>query len=373
MLITVKDIMGVMESIAPSYLAESWDNVGLQVGDPNWPVRRIWLALDPIPEVIQAAIPQQIDLIITHHPLMLESPKSINLSNPISRIIADAIKNNIAIYASHTNLDKVNEGLNDILARKLNLIDIRPIVPHKKSDKAKLVIFSPKTHEQQILEALFEKNAGIIGNYSKCSFRQEGIGTFQAGELSTPWTGHQGSLEQVDECRIEAIIFRKKASEIIDHVEKNHPYETMAYDIYPLSDLSSSEGLGRTGQLKNPKTLQRLADEIIETFNLSYVRIVGDPDLTINRLAVCSGSGGSLLKNVFSSNVQAYVTGDLKFHDARNIEMHEMGAIDIGHFDSETIYIDELIPKLKNIMENRQWPVKIMHCPVERNPFYLKT
>jgi dinuclear metal center YbgI/SA1388 family protein len=373
MRITVNDIIGVMKSIAPPNLAESWDNVGLQVGDPQWPVQRIWVALDPIPEVIQAAIKQNIDLIITHHPLLFHPLKSINLSQPNSKIIADVISHQIAIYAAHTNLDKVTGGINDLLANKLQMMDVRPLIPDKLADKAKLVVFAPKSHVQQIMEALFEKNAGVIGQYTHCSFQSNGIGTFKPGERSNPWLGHEGQLEEIEECRIETIISLKDAPVILAHLEKNHPYETVAYDIYPLEQVSANQGLGRVGRLKTPMRLQELADHVIENLNLSYVRIIGDPDLAINELAICSGSGGSLLNDVFSLGVQAYITGDLKYHDARNIEMNHMGAIDVPHFESEHIFIDDLVSKLQTVMDMRQWNVDILPCPVERNPFYLKT
>jgi dinuclear metal center YbgI/SA1388 family protein len=374
MRITVNDIIGVMKKIAPPNLAESWDNVGLQIGDPTWPVQRIWVALDPIPEVIQAAINQNIDLIITHHPLFFQPIKSIDLSKPESKIIADAISHKIAIYSAHTNLDKVTGGINDLLANKLNLLDIRPMIPEKSSDKAKLVVFVPNSHVQQVMDALFEKNAGVIGQYEKCAFKSDGIGTFQPTELSKPFLGKKGQFEETKECRIETIISLKNAPAIINHLEKNHPYETVAYDIYPLNQVSdSSDGLGRVGHLKTPMRLQELADHIIKCLNLSYVRVIGDPELIVNQLAVCSGSGGSLIDKVVSLGVQAYVTGDLKYHDARSIEMHQLGAIDVAHFESEHIFIDDLVPKLLTAMEKRQWTVEILPCPVERNPFYLKT
>jgi dinuclear metal center YbgI/SA1388 family protein len=373
MRIKVNDIIGAMKIIAPPNLAESWDNVGLQVGDPTWPAQRIWIALDPIPEVIKAAIKQNIDLIITHHPLLFHPLKSINLSNPNAKIIADAISNQIAIYSAHTNLDKVTGGINDLLANKLNMLEIHPIIPDTSSDKAKLVVFVPKTHVQQVMDALFEKNAGVIGQYSKCSFRIDGIGSFEPGEMTKPWLGHAGQFEETEECRIETIISLKNASRILNHLEKNHPYETVAYDIYPLNQVSANNGLGRVGHLKSPMCLQELADHVIKSLNLSYVRVIGDPQLTVSQLAVCSGSGGSLIKDVISLGVQAYVTGDLKYHEARNIEMHNMGAIDVGHFESEHIFIDDLVSKLQKIVDQNQWAVDILPCPVERNPFYLKT
>jgi len=373
MLNTVNDIIGVMKNIAPPNLAESWDNVGLQVGDPTWPVQRIWVALDPIPEVIQSAIKQNIDLIITHHPLLFHPLKSINLSRPDAKIIADAISNKIAIYSAHTNLDKVSGGINDLLANKFKMKDIHPIIPDTSSDKAKLVVFVPKSHVQQVMDALFEKNAGIIGHYSHCAFKNDGMGTFKPGAMSKPWLGNAGQFEETEECRIETIMSLKDAPAILDHLEKNHPYETVAYDIYPLNHISANQGLGRVGHLKSPMGLQELADHVIKCLNLSYVRVIGDPQLTVKKIAVCSGSGGSLIKDVISLGVQAYVTGDLKYHDARNIEMHHMGAIDVAHFESEHIFIDDLVSKLQTIVDQRQWTVDILPCPVERNPFYLKT
>ncbi|MBF0452023.1 MAG: Nif3-like dinuclear metal center hexameric protein [Candidatus Magnetomorum sp.] len=371
MLITVNDIIGAMNTIAPSDLAESWDNIGLQVGDPKWTVRRVWMALDPLPEVIQSAIEQKIDLIITHHPLLFDRLSCVNLADPVGRTIADAIQHKIAIYAAHTNLDKVSHGINDILAKKLGMKEIHPIVPDATSTSVKLVLFVPQSYTQDILNALFEKNAGVIGQYSKCSFRVEGVGTFQPGKSASPFLGKKGQLEHIKECRIETIISLKDVPEIIRYVKEYHPYETMAYDIYSLKNAPSEQGIGRVGKLSEPMILKELADMINKTLDLSYVRMIGDPNLVIHRLAVCSGSGGSLLKNIFALGVQAYVTGDLKYHDARNIEAHQIGAIDVGHFETEHLFIDHIIPKLQNILDTRNWPVEVMPCPIEQSPFQI--
>ena len=372
MLITVNDIIGAMNTIAPSHLAESWDNVGLQVGDPKWKVRRVWMALDPLPEVIQSAAEQKIDLIITHHPLLLDQLSCVDLSNPVGKIIADAIQHKIAIFASHTNLDKVTGGINDIIANILDLKDINAIVPDNNSNPSvKLVIFTPLSHKKTVLNALFEKNAGVIGHYSKCSFSSDGIGTFQADKAAKPYIGKKDKLEQVDECRIETIVPLRDVYKIIRHVQECHPYETMAYDIYPLKERSSNIGIGRTGFLNNPMLLKDLANKIVKVLNIPYVRMIGDPEMMINQLALCSGSGGSLLKTVFSLGVQAYVTGDLKYHDARDIEARKMGAIDVEHFETEHIFIEHLIPRLKAYCDSKNWSVEILPCPIEKSPFQI--
>jgi dinuclear metal center YbgI/SA1388 family protein len=372
MLITVKDIIGAMNTIAPPDLAESWDNVGLQVGDPGWEVRRIWMALDPLPEVIQAAANRNIDLIITHHPLLLKSISRLDLSKPIGNLIGNAIQQKIAIFSSHTNLDKVTGGINDILAQMLNLTDIDPIIPDTQSkESVKLVIFTPLSHKETVLNALFEKNAGVIGNYSKCSFSTEGLGTFQPNQKATPYIGKKEQFENVQECRIETLVALKDLHEIIRFVEQFHPYETMAYDIYTLHNEPSQTGIGRKGSLKNPMKLKELANTIIQLLNIPYVRMIGDPDMKINQLAICSGSGGSLLKTIFSLDVQAYVTGDIKYHDARDIEANNIGAIDAGHFETEHLFIEHILPRLKNYVEMKKWPVEIMPCPIEKSPFQI--
>jgi len=370
MRITVNDIIGAMNIIAPSDLAESWDNVGLQVGDPKWTVRRIWMALDPLPEVIQEAAKQKIDLIITHHPLLFDSFSSLNLSNPEAKVIADAIQKKIAIYSAHTNLDKVSNGINDILAQILGLQDTKPIISDM-TDIVKLVIFVPQSHADKLLSTLFEKKAGNIDKYSKCSFLTEGVGTFQPELTSNPYLGKIGKFERVNECKVETVISLKDLPLAINEAKKNHPYETMAYDVYPLKNTSADSGIGRVGNLKNPIKLKDLADIIIKKLDISYVRIIGDHQLNVSRMAICSGSGGSLLKNALTKDVQAYVTGDLKYHDARKIESYKKGAIDVGHFDTEHIFIDYIVPKLQDIIDKKKWPVKVLPCPIEKNPFQL--
>ncbi len=241
---TIADIIKAMEIIAPSWLAEEWDNVGLQIGKNNWPVRTIWIALDPTPQVVDDASRNGVDLLITHHPLIFQPLRSIQLESPEGSIIQTALQAQMAIFSAHTNFDNVNHGLNDALARRIGLEDLKILRKSGKAETYKLVVYVPVGYEKDILGALFETNAGKIGSYTCCSFRSKGKGTFKPDTSSKPFSGKIGEISHVDEVRIETFVRKNDLNRIVEYVRKHHPYETMAYDIYPLLSAENIHGTG---------------------------------------------------------------------------------------------------------------------------------
>jgi len=370
MAVTVNDIITIMESIAPSILAESWDSVGLQVGDGCWNVDRIRIALDPLPDVMEQACHDNIDLVITHHPLIFHPLKSLNVSTPVGKIIQMALENKTAVFSAHTNLDSAKGGINDFLSEKLRLQHTKVLQETKKDDKYKLVIFVPKQHQREVLTSLFASGAGQIGNYDCCSFRSSGTGTFIPRKGAKPFWGKLEELNEVDETRIETIVTQKDLPKILESVKMSHPYEMPAYDIYPLMTLESG-GLGRVGDLESPMTLKDFAWYVKNVLNLSHLRVSGDSELKVEKVAVCSGSGSGLMKSFLASKAQCYVSGDLHYHDARDVQVFNRGLLDIGHFASEHIMVQMLVQKLRMVMEEKNLRVVVDACILEKDPFMI--
>jgi len=334
-------------------------------------VHRISVALDPLPEVVDAACAANIDLLITHHPLTLTAHKTIDFGAPFGRIVQQAARNNLAIFAAHTNLDSAHEGLNDLLASRLGLKRLACLQSAQIPNEYKLVVYAPVEHEQIVLQALFEAGAGQIGAYTNCSFRNRGTGTFKPGSETQPYKGTPGSLSQVDEVRIEAVVGKGRLPQVVKHVRDRHPYETMAYDVYPLLDVESTQGLGCVGEFEDVFELRELALMIKAQMNLAAVRVVGRPDLSVRRAAICSGSGASLLPFFWDTDAQVFISGDWRYHDARQVEAGDRGLIDIGHYASEHIVVRDLVARLQKMMAQTNLAVVIEACEVERDPFYI--
>ncbi|MDJ0783771.1 MAG: Nif3-like dinuclear metal center hexameric protein [Desulfosarcinaceae bacterium] len=368
---TLADIIQHMTALAPPALAESWDNCGLQVGDPRWPVRRILVALDPLPAVIQEASEKEIDLLITHHPLLMQPLKQIDFNSPAGKIIAACAVRQMAIFAAHTNLDSVKGGLNDHLANLLNLQKRKVLRPAAAPARAKLVIFVPADAEAAIRQALFSAGAGLIGDYSHCAFRLEGQGSFRPGAASRPAIGQIGRTETVGEVRLETIVPQHRLPAAVAAAEAAHPYETMAWDAYPLLTDPADSGLGRVGDLPEEISLKALADRVKMILGAAFVRVVGVPQARVATVALCTGSGGSLLDAFFGSGAQAFITGDVRYHDARSVEDAGKGLIDVGHFASERIVVNHLVTQLRNRLADRHPDIAIMAATQEREPFYL--
>ncbi len=371
MTVTVADIVKRIETLAPTGLAEKWDNVGLQVGQMDWPVHRVSVALDPLPQVVAAACASHTDLLITHHPLTLSPYKTIDFGTPLGAIIQQAAQNHLAIFTAHTNLDSALGGLNDLLASRLSLKNPTRLLPAEASGACKLIIFVPIEHEQVVLEALFGAGAGTIGAYTSCSFRMRGTGTFKPGVAAQPQSGARGTLSQVDEVRIEAVVQKTQLAHVIAHVRRHHPYETMAYDVYPLVSTESSDGLGCIGELEDPMELQSLALKIKAEMGLPAVKLAGRPDLKVQRAAVCSGSGASLLPLFLAADAQVFISGDWRYHDARQVEACGRGLIDLGHFASEHIIVRDLARRLQDELDKAGLAVRVEACELEKDPFYI--
>jgi dinuclear metal center YbgI/SA1388 family protein len=367
----LSDILRIMEEIAPQRLAEKWDNSGLQIGDKNWPIKSIMVALDPLPEIVKDACQKKIDLLITHHPIIFKPLSCIDFSTPVGSIVQMAAQNQMALFAAHTNLDSVNGGINDIIAEKIGLESLVVLSKPEQLKKCKLVFYVPVDSEQKLMEVLFQTRAGVIGDYTCCSFRNPGTGTFQPSSQATPFSGSIGKLSLADEVRIETVVNKQDLDGVVALLKKYHPYETMAYDVYPLTPEEGQQGLGRVGVLPERLRLDQFSDQVRKMLNLNSVRVVGNPGLMVEKVAVCSGSGSSLMGDFFSSGAHVFVSGDMRYHDARDAEEAGVGMIDVGHFGSEHLVVDVLTRKLRKAVLTKGLDVSIEACDLEKDPFVV--
>lgn len=369
MIATIRDIIEVIEEIAPASLAQDWDNIGLQVGDKNWQADKIWVALDPTDELVAEASLQGVSLLITHHPLIFHPVTAVDLETPTGRIIQAALQKKLAIFCAHTNLDSTVGGVNDILAERLGLQDTTALKPPDHVDLYKLVVFVPVGYEEKILNALFESNAGTTEKYTHVSFRTKGVGTFKPGPTAKPFKGEPGEINHATEYRIEALVQKKHLSRVIRALEKAHPYEEMAYDVYATGVKRSNVGLGRIGNLIKELTVEVFAQKIKEALGLNTVKVAGNLKQIIRRVTVCSGSGGGLLKDFLASDAQVYVSGDLGYHDGRMVEAAGRALIDVGHFASEHVVVEGLAAGLKNALSKRGYAVDVEAYAQEQDCF----
>lgn len=362
------DILGIINKIAPQLLAESWDNVGVQVGDPTSEVTRILVALDPTPTVVDEAIAADCQLLVTHHPLIFKPQKSISTATPQGTIIHKAIRNGLSIISMHTNYDSAEGGLNDVLAERLGLSDWTVLQATSTQELVKLVVFVPQDALQSVRGALFQ-HAESLGAYRDCSFAAAGVGTFTPLEGAKPTIGRVGALENVPEFRLELLIDREKLSQTIKTLVAVHPYEEPAFDIYPLANTGLQRGLGRVGRLPHATTLEAYARQVARQLNTSGVRFVGSPETRIAKVALCSGGGTSVMRSAARIGAQVLVTGDVKYHDARDAEDLGIALIDAGHFATEIIMAEAVQKQLqRKLLESGFDGCQVLKSSMESDP-----
>ncbi len=329
----IKDLSSFLENIAPTDYQENYDNSGLIVGDKNAEVKKALITLDTTEEVVDEAIREKCQLIIAHHPIIFGGIKKLNGKNYIERVVIKAIKNNIAIYAIHTNYDNVIEGVNSKICEKLGLTGCKILAPKKQLLK-KLYTFVPVEYHEKVAKAVFETGAGHIGNYSETSFNIRGTGTFKGNEKSKPALGKRNVLEKADEIKFETIYPANIESRVIAALLKAHPYEEVAYDIVTLDNYFPKVGSGMLGDLKKPMdglSFLKLLKKNLKTDCVRHTKLIGRP---IQKVAVCGGSGKFLLNHAIASEADVFVTSDFKYHDFFDAD-GKLVIADVGHYESE--------------------------------------
>src|ERR1051326_1226793 len=332
-MVRIKDITAYLESIAPLSLQESYDNAGLIVGDPSAKVSGVLICLDSTEETIAEAIKYKCNLVIAHHAIIFGGLKKLNGKNYVERTVMMAIKNDIAIYAAHTNLDNVRQGVNAMICEKLGLTNTRILSP-KSGLLRKLITFCPVDKAAGVRQALFAAGAGQIGNYDECSFNAEGLGTFRGSDDTHPYVGEKGKQHSEKELRIETIFPQYLETAIIHALLNSHPYEEVAYDVVPLANAHPQVGSGMLGEFKKEMDEKAFLKWVKAKMGCEVVRHTALTGKKIKRVAVCGGSGSFLLKAAISAGVDAYVSADFKYHEFFDAE-GKILVSDIGHFESE--------------------------------------
>ncbi len=345
----IKEVASILEEYAPLLYQESYDNSGLTIGNPNDNVSSVLLTVDVTEEVIDEAINKKANLIIAHHPIIFNGLKSITGKNYIERIVAKAIKNDVAVYAAHTNMDVIWGGVNTKLGEKLGLLNMKILSP-KKGELRKLVTFVPDEHSGKVRKAIFDAGAGNIGHYDQCSFNLQGNGSFRASENSNPYKGEKGKLHFEKEIRIETIFPQCRERSIVNALLNTHPYEEVAYDIYPLDNDFLKAGMGAIGELPESAEEVDFLTDLKKKFHLKCLRHSSLVGKKVKRVAVCGGTGAFLLKKAITSGADAFLTGDIKYHEYFDADKKIL-FVDIGHYESEQVIKDifyELLTK-KNL------------------------
>lgn len=330
---TVKDFTNYLEALAPLGSQESYDNSGLIVGDPQMKVKAVLLTLDCIEATIDEALEKGANLIIAHHPIVFKGLKKINGKNYVERTVIKAIKNDIAIYAIHTNLDNYKFGVNYEIAQRIGLVNPKILAP-SSSTLRKLVFFCPKGKEPSVLSAIFAAGGGKIGEYTDCSYQSMGTGSFTPGPRSNPTEGTIGKAEKVEELRIEVLIPSHKEGAIVQVLKKAHPYEEVAYEVYPILNQNQDEGAGMVGDLPTAMKTEDFLAHLKSVFNCGVIRHTAIVKKEVKKVAFCGGSGSFLLRNAKNSGADIYITGDFKYHEFFDAD-GEIIIADIGHFESE--------------------------------------
>ena len=342
-MLKIKDITNYIEEFAPLRLQEPYDNAGLILGSPETETKSALVTVDVTEEIIDEAIQNKINLIIAHHPIVFSGLKKITGKNYVERVLLKAIKNDIAIYAAHTNIDSVNGGVNTKICEKLNLKDCKILKPVEGFLK-KLVTFIPEEHAENVRNAVFKAGAGNIGNYDCCGYNITGTGSFCGNENTNPFVGEKQKIHYEKEIRFETIFPVYRQENIIQALLNSHPYEEVAYDIYPLENSFEQAGMGMIGDFQKEKTEEEFLQQLKDTFGTGVIKHTRLKGKQVKKVAVCGGAGSSLLNHAISAKADFFVTGDYKYHQFSDAE-NKIVIADIGHYESEQ-FIKELFYEL---------------------------
>jgi dinuclear metal center YbgI/SA1388 family protein len=355
-MLTVESVIRFLEEFAPPSLAADWDNIGLLLGDRTTEVCRVMACLTVTPVSAAEAIESEAQLIVTHHPVLFRPVKRLTTATAEGRMLLELIRAGVAVYCPHTAFDNTRDGINDILARRLGLLDVRPLRQRSGARSCKIVVFVPDSDLARVMDAMFAAGAGQIGQYSQCSFRLAGSGTFFGSDAANPTIGHKGRREEVAEWRLEAVCPEAVVESVVAAVRKAHSYEEPAFDVYPLLPTASPSGEGRIGRLPVPISLQALAQTVKSALRASSVQIAGNLSRMLNTVAVACGAGGEFIGDAIRAGAEAFLTGEARFHDGLAAEAQGLGLVLPGHFASERPGVEELAVRLqKEFPELNVW------------------
>jgi dinuclear metal center YbgI/SA1388 family protein len=360
---TVATLAADLDNLAPPGLAADWDNVGLLLGDPATPVDRVLTCLTLTPEVAAEAVESGCRLVVTHHPILFRGTKRLTTDTAEGRTVLSLARAGIAVYSPHTAFDNTRGGINELLAARLRLEDVGPLRPGNATRQCKVVVFVPDADLAKVSAALFAAGAGRIGEYRECSFRIAGSGTFFGEDAANPTVGQKGRREEVAEWRLEVVCPEAAVNRVVTAMRSTHSYEEPAYDVYPLQSAPSSVGEGRMGRL--PATLLGdLAARVRAVLQSGPVQLVGDVQRPVERLAIACGAAGEFLADAAQAGADAFLTGEMRFHDYVAAQALGIGLILPGHYATERFAVEELATVL-----SRRWPgVQVSASRAEADP-----
>jgi dinuclear metal center YbgI/SA1388 family protein len=351
-MLTVAAVVEFLEQFAPVALAADWDNVGLLLGDRAMPVQRLMTCLTITPDSAAEAVEAGVQLIVTHHPILFRAAKRLTADTPEGRTVLALARAGVAVYCPHTAFDNTRDGINDLLARRLDLADTRPLRPKDARGQYKVVVFVPDSDLNRVADAMFAAGAGNIGQYSQCSFRLAGTGTFFGSEASNPTVGRKGTREDVSEWRLEAVCPPDKVDDVVAAIRRSHSYEEPAYDIYALRPTGALAGEGRIGRLRQPLRLEELGPLVKQALSLKSLPLVGGLARTVQQLAIVCGAGGDFLRDAVRMRADALLTGEVRFHDCLAAEAEGLALLLPGHYATERIGVEDLAVRLRE-----RWPI----------------
>ena len=362
----LNEITDCIEAYAPLTYQESYDNAGLICGNPEMDITSALICLDSTEAIIDEAIESGCNLVIAHHPIVFSGLKKLNGKNYVERVIIKAIQNNIAIYAAHTNLDSVHNGVNAKIAEKLGLINCQILAPQKNLLK-KLITFCPEKNADEVRTALFNAGAGNIANYDECSFNTSGTGTFRAGAGSNPFVGEPGKQHQEKEVRIETIYPQHIESQLIKALLKVHPYEEVAYDLIPITNKNNWVGAGLIGELPAETDEMNFLKTLKTNMKANSIRYTALREKKVKKVAICGGSGSFLLADAIKNGADMFITADFKYHQFFDAE-NRIVIADIGHYEAEQFTMELFYEILKKnfstfallITKNNTNPIKYL-------------
>jgi len=362
----VRDIQQILESWAPKEIAWERDNPGLQAGDPAARVRGILVALDVTEEVIAEAVRRKANLLVSHHPLLFRPLSAVTMQSVRGRCIRLLMQSGINLYSAHTNLDFTRGGTSFALARALGLTGVEFLrTPYEM--QRKVVTFVPPAETGRVARAMADAGAGVIGNYDSCSFSSPGTGTFRGNQWSRPAVGKRGVLEHASETRLEMIVPRWRVDDVIGALHRAHPYEEVAYDVYPLENRSRDHGMGIIGNLRRPVPLRDFLKDVKRRLGIPALRCTGNMRKQVRRIAACGGSGSELMDEAARRGADAFVTADVRYHSFHDLEAG-MALVDAGHYETELPVVHAVVEHLRAACKARHAAVPVHAARISTNP-----
>jgi dinuclear metal center YbgI/SA1388 family protein len=362
----IADVIKVFEEWAPSWVAWEKDSVGLQVGDKQCGVTKILITLDVTKQTIAEAIEKKVELIISHHPLLFRPPSAITTSDTIGELVLQLAENRIALFSAHTNLDFTYGGVSFALAETLGLKKMHFLSPLKHS-LAKIIVFIPEGHVDRVMHAMAQAGAGVIGEYSSCSFGTKGKGSYHGSELSNPFAGKRGKLEFIEETRLEMVAPRANLPSVITAMKTVHPYEEIAYDVYLVENPNPNFGMGVLGILPKPQSLGSFLKFVKRKLGARSLRFTGDSTAKIQSVAVCGGAGSDLLPNAIAAKADVFITADVRYHTFCTA-VDKIAIVDAGHWETEQIILKPIADRLRSAAHTANKPITVFLTKHITNP-----